>query len=345
MLPTRWIAATLILTALQMLSGCGGGSEPSGELDPSLSFQPPTQAELQAISAAWAARDLSVRDSIVTLRDTAPGDYDVLIVRHGVGASTHYGAITIPKNAGSQSVPVVVHADGLSQDNPPVNLDVHLQMAGELLRGVVYVIPTFRGRTLVYKGVSYPSDGDSCDAYDGATDDAIALLNVVEDNVAAANMARVMVRGGSRGGTVALLMAVRDARVDIALAIAAPVDFNRLELRARYAEQFRCQFIANKAADQSRNSILASSPLHFPMPPTVQRVFIFHGSTDSVVPLWNATEMALHLDTLSVPVDLEIFEGYGHDDLGSAPDFRSAQREAFGELFRLPEQSNNDEEL
>jgi dipeptidyl aminopeptidase/acylaminoacyl peptidase len=208
-------------------------------------------------------------------------------------------------------------------------------MAGELLRGVVYVVPTFRGRTLLYKGVSYPADGDFCDAYDGATDDAIALLNLVEGSIEAADMDRVMVRGGSRGGTIALLMAVRDVRVDIALAIAAPVDFNRLELRARYANQFRCQFIANRAADQSRQAILASSPLHFSMPMSVQRVFIFHGSDDAIVPLWNATEMATHLDNLEVPVELRVFEGYGHDDLNSSPDFRSAQRAAFGELFNL----------
>lgn len=330
----RWIAVSLIFS----LCGCGGGSEPSGDLDPSLSFATPSQAELQSISAEWAARDLSVRDLTFTLRDTAPADYDVLIVRHRVAGNTHYGAMTVPKDAAPRSVPVVVHADGLSQDNPPVNLDTQLQMAGELLRGVVYVIPTFRGRTLLYKGVSYPSDGDFCDAYDGATDDAISLLNVVDESVAAADMERVMVRGGSRGGTVALLMAVRDSRVDLALAIAAPVDFNRMELRARYADQFRCQFITNKAPDQSRKAILASSPLHHHMPPTVQRVFLFHGSADAVVPLWNATEMAVHVGAQSIPVDLELFEGYGHDDLDSAPGFRSAQRAAFGELFRLSEQ-------
>ena len=280
---TQQIFAVLLLSALALLSGCGGGSEPTGALDPQLSFPPPSQAELQSVAADWAQRDLSVRESDLAVRDTTPSDYDVLIVRHRVGVSTHYGAITVPKNAPAHSTPVVVHADGLAQDNPPVDLDLNLQMAGELLRGVVYVVPTFRGRILLYKGVSYPADGDFCDAYDGATDDAIALLNLVEGSIEAADMDRVMVRGGSRGGTIALLMAVRDVRVDIALAIAAPVDFNRLELRARYANQFRCQFIANKAADQSRQAILASSPLHFSMPMSVQRVFIFHGSDDAIV--------------------------------------------------------------
>lgn len=335
MLTTRWNPVALVLAALHALIGCGGGNEPSGELDPSLSFAAPSQSELEVITADWQQRDLSVHDSDLVIHDATPGDYEVLIIRHRMGASSHYGAITIPTNAAARSVPVVVHADGLAQDNPPVNLDLHLQMAGELLRGVVYVIPAFRGRTLLYKGVSYPSDGDFCDAYDGATDDAIAMLNVVETSVDAANMERVMVRGGSRGGTIALLMAVRDPRVDIALAIAAPVDFNRLELRARYAEQFRCQFLANRSADQSRRIILASSPVHFPVPATVKKVSIFHGNVDAVVPLWNATEMAAHLDDLGVPVDLHVFEGYGHEDLNSSPEFRSAQRAVVGELFSV----------
>jgi dipeptidyl aminopeptidase/acylaminoacyl peptidase len=334
MLSIRTIVSAPALTAaLSLLSACGGGSEPSGVLDPQLSFAPPTQAELQTISATWEQRDLSPRDTELAKRDTAPADYDVLILRHRVGVNTHYGAVTIPKNAVARSLPVVVHADGLSQDNPPLNLDLNLQMAGELLRGVVYVIPTFRGRTLLYKGVSYPADGDFCDAYDGATDDAIALLNVVEASIEAADLDRVMVRGGSRGGNTALLMTVRDPRVKIALAIAAPVDFNRLEPRARYAEQYRCQFITNKSPEQSRQKILASSPLHFSVPATVRKIYIFHGSADSVVPLWNATEMAAHLEDQSVPVALRVFEGYGHEDLGSSPDFRAAQRAAIGELF------------
>jgi dipeptidyl aminopeptidase/acylaminoacyl peptidase len=268
-------------------------------------------------------------------QDTLPVDYDVRIYRHRVGANTHYGAVTIPKNALPGAVPVVVHADGLDQQNPVLNLDENLQMAGALLQGVVYVVPTFRGRSLVYKGVSYPADGDFCDAYDGATDDAIALLNVVAHEVLAADMDRVMARGGSRGGNTALLMAMRDARIKLALAIAAPVDFNRLEIRTRYGTQFHCQFIDNKSPEASRTRVLASSPLHFAVQPSVRRVFIFHGSLDDVVPVWNAAEMAARLQAQGVATELRIFEGYGHQDLGSAPDFRAAQRAAFAELFTM----------
>lgn len=327
----RWL---LTMSAL-CLGACSSEGEPHRAVNPQLSFPTPTAEELQSVEQEWAQRDLSSRETELANEDTVPIDYDVQIFRHRVGTNTHYGAVAIPKNAMPGTVPVVVHADGLDQQNPPLNLDENLQMAGALLQAVVYVVPTFRGRTLIYKGVSYPADGDFCDAYDGAADDAIAFLSVVAEQVPAANMQRVMVRGGSRGGNTALLMAVRDIRIKVALAIAAPVDFNRLEIRTRYGAQFRCQFTDNKTSEASRSRVLASSPLHFPIQPSVRKIFLFHGSADEVVPVWNATEMAARLEAQGVTTELKIFEGYGHQDLGSAPDFRSAQRAAFAELFTM----------
>lgn len=323
-----WAAATV-------LCGCGGGSEPSGSVDESILFPPPTQAEIEAVQSEWNARDLNAHDVVLLNLDTANPNYDVRIYEHKVGANTHVGAITVPKNAAPGTVPVLVHADGLAQHDPTFDLGRNLEMAGELAHGVVLVMPAFRGRTLIFKGVSYPAAGDFCDAFDGAADDAIALLTVAEQEVAAANMDRVMVRGGSRGGNTALLLAARDERVKLVLAIAAPTDFNRLEVRVRNSDQFRCQFIDNKTPEESRMRILASSPLHFPVLANVRRVFIFHGSEDNVVPLWNATDMAAALEVQGVPTSFEIFDGYGHGDLGSAPGFREAQRAAVAELFTM----------
>lgn len=324
----------IVATAV-VVSACGGGSEPSMQVDSRLTFSDPTTDELQSVVAQWEQRDLSARDTELAQQDTSPANYDLRIYRHRVGPNTHYGAVTIPKNAVPGTVPVVVHADGLSQEEPALDLGRNLEMAGALLEGVVYVVPTFRGRDLIYKGVSYPAEGDFCDAYDGAADDAIALLNVVANEVPAANMERVMARGGSRGGNTALLLGIRDARIKLILAIAAPTDFNRLEVRTRYSEQYRCQFLDNKSPEQSRMRVLSSSPLHFPFSATVRKVFIFHGSIDHVVPVWNATEMAQRLEAQGMPTILRIFDGYGHDDLGSSPDFRGAQRAAFSELFTM----------
>ena len=316
------------------LCACTGGSGPSQETDARLSFPPPSDAELNAIESDWAHRDLKAYDVDLVTTDTSSPDYDVRIYKHRVGNNAHYGAVTIPKTAQPGTVPVLLHADGLAQQDPNMDLDQNLKMAGELLQGVIYAVPVFRGRNLIYKGVTYTAAGDFCDAYDGAADDAIAFLSVVEQKVAAANMDRVMVRGGSRGGTVALLLAMRDPRVKAAIAISAPTDFNRLEVRVRLDGQYRCQFIDGKTAEQSRFKILASSPHYFAVLDSVLKVFIFHGSADAVVPVWNATEMATQLQAQGVPVDLQIFEGYGHEDLGSSPEFRAAQRAAIGELFQ-----------
>jgi len=334
---SRTVRLNGVMPAIALcLCACTGGGKPPQEADARFSFPPPTTEELNSIQATWAQRDLTPHDVELVKTDVSSPDYDVEIFKHRVGGQIHFGAVTIPKNAQPGAIPVVVHADGLSQQDPQMDLDKNIAMAGELLKAVVFAAPVFRGRTLIYKGVTYSAEGDFCDAYDGAADDAIALLNVVELEVPAANMDRVMARGGSRGGNTALLLAIRDPRIKIALAISAPTDFNRVEVRVRYGSQYKCQFLDGKTPEQSRARILASSPLYFPVLDTVREVFLFHGSVDSVVPVWNAVEMADRLlEQGGASVELKIFDGYGHEDLGSAPEFRTAQRAAFGDLFAL----------
>jgi dipeptidyl aminopeptidase/acylaminoacyl peptidase len=62
----------------------------------------------------------------------------------------------------------------------------------------------------------------------------------------------------------------------------------------------------------------------------VAKVFIFHGGSDSVVPVWNATEMAERAEAQGVDVELHVYDGYGHTDLGSSTQFRQESRAAFG---------------
>jgi dienelactone hydrolase len=317
---------------VMLLTGCSGGSEPSTESEPTLAFPQPTAAELAKVRKEWDERDLSAREVSLVEEDDTP-EYTIRIYRHAVGANTHYGAVTIPKNAAAGSTPVLINADGLDQSNPNISVEDQLRGAGPILRDVVFLLPTFRGRNMLYRGASLQASGDFCDAYDGAADDAIAFLNVVADQVEEADMSRVMIRGGSRGGNTTLLVAARDPRIKIALAIAAPTDFNRLEVRARYGSQFECQFLTDKSAQQSRLRILASSPLYFPALANVAKVFIFHGESDSIVPVWNATEMAQRSEAAGVSVELYVYPGYGHTDLGSSEQFRVDSRGAFGRFL------------
>jgi dipeptidyl aminopeptidase/acylaminoacyl peptidase len=64
------------------------------------------------------------------------------------------------------------------------------------------------------------SGGEHCDGFDGAADDIIAFLNVIEETEDRADVQRTTVRGGSRGATVALLVAERDKRVKGAIGVA-----------------------------------------------------------------------------------------------------------------------------
>src|SRR5688572_21154729 len=264
----------LLLAASLILSACGGGGGGDGAgTGNNFVFAPPTPAQLEGIQTLWRTRDLAPRDVAVYYQDDTNAAYQLRIYEHTVGGRRHYGVVTIPKGA-TGSYPVVLFADGLDQSNPSMDMRRWELGAQARLGQFVYVLPVFRGRTLIYKHLSLSAAGDFCDAYDGAADDAIALLNIVDAEIAAADFARFMARGGSRGGNVALLLGVRDARVTAVSAGSAPVDLYRQEVADRYSGQYRCQFFDGKNEQQSRERMLASSPLHFPMLPGVRRVYL-----------------------------------------------------------------------
>ena len=314
LLASAWIAVS-----------CGG--------DDSFAFAPPTDAQLQAVQAIWSERDLAARDVVLVHQDDDHPAYQVRIYEHRVEGRRHYGAITIPKSETRTSFPVVLYADGLDQSLPAMDVGAWMQGGAQyVLDQAVFAIPVFRGRSLIYGDLSFDAEGDFCDAYDGATDDAIGLLNVVAAEISEADFSRLMARGQSRGGNVALLLAERDARVTVAAAQAAPTDFYRQEVADHYPAQYRCQFLTGKTEAQARERMLASSPLHFPIQPSVTTVYIDHGEQDSVVPIWNAQEMVSALEASGVDVRYHSYPGYGHTDLDSSPDFisnRSAVYQSF----------------
>ena len=168
--------------------------------------------------------------------------------------------------------------------------------------------------------MQFHADGDFCDAYDGAADDAIAMLNVAESLFPEANFERVLAEGASRGGNTALLMGVRDARIDTIIAMAAPVDFYWDPLVDKYGEQYACQFLDGKTAEQARRKILQSSPLYFEAMANVEDVFLFHGSRDEVVSLWNSLDIAGHLEARGVSVTSFFYPNSTHRSFPSRPE-------------------------
>lgn len=298
-----------------LMGGCGGGGSSSsdGTAASALTFPPLTQAQLASVAQAIQARDLSARDASVVFEDKSPNGYTLRILRHTVNGVPHYGIVTVPTLQAPGKLPVVVELDGWSDGDPPVDVKDKTSTLLPHAFSAIFVVPAFRGRTLRHEGQSWPAGGDVCDAFDGAASDTMALLNALGATEPLADTSRVLARGGSRGGSVALLLGQRDPRVKVVSAGSAPVDFYRQDAAAGYGATYQCQFITGKTPEQSRQAIIASSALHFPMLKSVARVYLDHGVNDDVVPLLNATEMNRRLMADGVAVDLMTHHGTGHD--------------------------------
>lgn len=307
------IAAALLLVACGGGSGGsagdGGGNTTSSTITSNnFNYRIVTEADINQVSAEWASRDLSAKNVRIVYQYTSDR-YKVNIFEHTLGQRKHYGAVVVPTDTAKATYPVIVSPDGLNQDDPSLTIENNL---GYYNSNYVMVIPAFRGRTLRFQSVSFFTEGDFCDAYDGATDDTIGLLNVVEAYIPEADMKKVMISGYSRGGNVALLMAVRDKRVNTVVAGAGPVDFYRQEVATRYDEQYKCQFINGKNETESRTKMLASSPLYFKTLPNVEKIHLFQGGADSIVPQWNGDAMNLFLLSQQVNVEYHLYPGLGH---------------------------------
>ena len=110
----------------------------------------------------WASRDLTAKNVSVLHRDDSNLNYELRIYQHVVGGRTHYGAVTIPKNGVRTSFPVVLFASALSQDNPTMDIGRWAQGAEARLGQAVFIVPVFRGVTLVYNGITATAAGDFC---------------------------------------------------------------------------------------------------------------------------------------------------------------------------------------
>ncbi|HZY80092.1 MAG TPA: prolyl oligopeptidase family serine peptidase [Cyclobacteriaceae bacterium] len=287
-------------------------------------FASPTQAELDAISSEWRARDLSPKDYKVEQTTDVGNGTKLKIVSFHVSGYKEYGMLLVP--AGDDSLPVRMYFGGFGKD--VTENSVILQMGNEAAANpFVFAIPAFRGQPLklTINGTSYTtplSEGEHCDAFEGAADDAIAFLNVInviEDKV---DVERTSVRGGSRGGTVSLLMAERDRRVKIAICVAGPA--NMLELTSTHENDptYQCQFLdglvnKNTTVADARKKMIASSPIFFAK--DLPRTQMHLGEEDVIVPVSQGDELKEKVKQVGSrgTFDLFIYDGRGHDDIAN----------------------------
>ncbi len=289
----------------------------------SFSYRSITASDLEGVYSIWSTRDLSVQN-VELVYETNYSNHRVLIFQHSLLGNIHYGTIAIPEKEDLSGVPVVIIGAGLDQDDR--NIDSASIITGygshPALIGFIKIIPTFRGQTLHFNGNTYKAEGDFFDAYDGATDDSIGLLNVAEAYVPEGRYDKVLVVGGSRGGLTGLLLAMREPRINTVIAAAAPVDFYRKDVRNHYKLQYFGQFFRNKTHKESRQRMLACSPLFFEPLDNVENIFLHYGAADRTVPLWNAGLMYNHLLSQEIQVKKHVYEKGTHSSFYDSTEFQ-----------------------
>ena len=336
----RGLLSAMLL--LGLLAGCdqaGGPVEPAADaiaLETKLDdlFAPPTAAEVEAVRADWARRDISAAEVTIELTESYPlseTPATLRIVSHRVGEALHYGAILAPDAAAPGSLPILMY---LHEGDSGVEVDdigLVLFALGELRDNFVYVIPSFRSEPLEYEDREWVSTGHG-GHWDYDVDDALALLNVALELTPQAKIEGLSIVGGSRGAGVALLAGIRDERIENIVAFFGPTDFfddwvrqivreaalgrprkltGVAHLNSTFVQPYlrgEIEMAAVRLELVRRSSVLFAEDL-----PAVQ---LHHGDSDDTVAVTQAYSMIRAMEALGrEPPEFEafIYEGGGHD--------------------------------
>jgi pimeloyl-ACP methyl ester carboxylesterase len=300
-------------------------------------FTPPEPPELAEVVRQWKARDLRPTD--VKVIDVQPYDLgrmkgEIRFISHRIQGSLHYGAVIVPAGAGPKSCAVVIDAKGVSPTYDPRRLDTppdSISLEAEDQARYVTFVPSYRGEQLIFRERTLVSEGDRMNVWDGATDDALAFLDAALRVTPEADPARIGIFGRSRGGTVALLAAIRDPRIRVVVAWAAPTDhfvlmgsggWSRREIveeglrqkspptgiGGQFIETFLARAIAReRGLEDVRQLLISSSPLYFAarLPEATQ---LHYGADDPVVGARNGRAIAAER-----AVESHFYPGFGHD--------------------------------
>lgn len=263
-----------------------------------------------------------MRDYLVEQEIEIPNaNTSLKIVSFIVGAQKEYGALLVP-NVNSK-LPVRLYVGGFGIDNKVNSVNLLLDTRND--EPFIFAVPALRGQSLsiTINGVEYTSsisEGDHCDAFDGAADDVIAFLNVIEASEAKAEVNRTSVRGGSRGATVSLLVAERDKRVKGAVGIAGPVNLLELTSTNENDRTYQCQFLndlvdRNGSIRSARLKMISSSPVYFAE--QLPKTQLHLAQDDRVVPVSQGEDLkeAMNEAGLTKSLELFVYEGKTHNNI------------------------------
>jgi len=263
-------------------------------------------------------------------------------MRYTANNTRQYGLVLMPENLEGKKLPLIIEIRGVDPFYSPLHISETevpeiLELSGQ---DAIIAIPALRGNSININDKTYTSNGSPVDAWDGAADDAISLLNAIT-NLGIADTSHVAVFGKSRGGNVALLTGIRDDRFDAVVNWAGPSEwftdnmgtfgFSMKEMvlwglreqwepgqgfgsSGQFIEQVFKDAIENNdvTLEEVRHRILARSPLYFlkDLPKSQHH----YGREDGAVSMGNALSIQSTIDSLGLTNSQKVFiYPGGHD--------------------------------
>jgi dipeptidyl aminopeptidase/acylaminoacyl peptidase len=308
---------------LGVLVGCGTELPTQPDTSAMLDdlMQPPTEAEIALVASEFSQQTYACEDTDIEVLDTRSGQFaDFSLVAYHSDGLRIYGIVTQPKNVGHY--PILLYNHGGESGLTTTELDHPLSFA------FVQVASSFRSEPVFWFGETFVSDG-APSTWDRDVRDALVMLSCAE-RLSDADPSRVVTFGGSRGGAVSLLAAIRMPDKFLRVVdLFGPTDFFdpafRADLQAllegtedaRPGVALLQQEVIDPyldgllSLDEARLALLRRSALYFANQlPAVQ---IHHGTVDDIVPISQSDRLAAQLESLNADHEYFQYEGKGHD--------------------------------
>jgi dienelactone hydrolase len=314
------IIAALCAISICFSIGCKK-DDPLKGINKTALFADPIAEELDGIRHDWQSRDLIPTNVHVEETHKINQKLSLYFVSFRLYGLKEYAGVLVPMT--TTPLPVYTYISGFGLEIPYSSQNIKLDPTGTI--PFVYIVPALRGQYLemVVDGITYKtpaSEGKRDDAFDGATDDALAALNAVGQLFQEADTSVVMVRGGSRGATVALLMGERDKRIKRVVCIAGPTDLLKGTEGHQNDHTYKFQFLDSLIARQltiaqTRKKLIASSPVYFCE--QLPRTQLHLAQNDKIVPTWHGDKLIAAVEAAGVLNNLELFiyPGRNHDNI------------------------------
>ncbi len=276
-------------------------------------FAEPTTTELDNVFNHWQNRNLTPTDyQVLQQENILAGTFVLKIVSFKVNNIKQYGALVIPNATNTVSVQILVGGFGLNSTTNSVNLALDNSSSGQ---ANILAIPALRGQSLAItiNGTLYTSplsEGKHCDAFDEAADDVLAFLNLIQQTETLADVNRTGVRGGSRGGTVAMLAGIRDPRIKRIVGVVSPTNMLELTSQNENDATYQCQYLSaykngQATLEETRRKMIASSPIYFAQHLPLMQLHL--GLKDTNVPVKQGYDLEEKIIGLGNAANFQLF--------------------------------------